>query len=175
MAERTSGAISIGNSGNLTGGQAFLALDTGEKITRFQWTELPMPAAVIKRVNQLGKNEPSILTFTNRHGQEIGDTTQDFDPGVNDELTGVDQMGNAEPAGVDTDFDMEPTGVDFDTKPTGVDFDAEPTGVKVEADHGNVHDPVPQEQVETHQGDRMDGLGQQVPTPSQWGWMQQSN
>jgi len=106
MAKRTRGAISTGNSGNLTGGQAFLALDTGEKITIFQWTELPMPAAVIKRVNRLGKNELSILTFTNWHGQEIGDTTQDFDPGVNDELTGVDQMGNAEPAGVDTDFDI---------------------------------------------------------------------
>jgi hypothetical protein len=55
MVERTRGAVSMGNSGNLTGGQAFLALDTGEKITRFQWTELTMPAAVIKRVNQLGK------------------------------------------------------------------------------------------------------------------------
>ena len=40
-----------------------------------------MPAVVIERVNQIGKNEPSILTFTNRHGQEIGNTTQDFDPG----------------------------------------------------------------------------------------------
>ena len=49
MAERTRIAISIGNSGNLTGGQAFLALDTGENITRFQWTELPMPTDVIKK------------------------------------------------------------------------------------------------------------------------------
>ena len=66
-------------------------------------------------------------------------------------------MGNAETAGVDNDLDVEPTGVDFDTKPTGVE---------VEADHGNVHDPVPQEQVEMHQGDGMEGLGQQVPTPA---------
>jgi hypothetical protein len=86
------------NSGNLTGGQAFLALDTGEKITRFQWTELPMPAAVIKRVNQLGKNESLILTFTNRHGHKIGDTTQDFNPGgddntLDDELTDLPAIG----------------------------------------------------------------------------------
>ena len=51
LAERTRGAISIGNSGNLTGGQAFMALDTSVKITGFQWTELPMPTAVIERVN----------------------------------------------------------------------------------------------------------------------------
>ena len=48
---------------------------------------------------------------------------------------------------------------------TGVDFDTEPTGVEVEADHGGVHESVPQEQVEMHQGDKMDGLGHQVPTP----------
>ena len=58
LAERTRGAISIGNSGNLTGYQAFMALDTGAKITRFQWTELPMPKAVIERVNQIGKDKP---------------------------------------------------------------------------------------------------------------------
>ena len=44
-----------------------------------------MLMAVIERVNRIGKNEPSILTFTNRHGEEIGDTTQDFYPGVEDE------------------------------------------------------------------------------------------
>jgi hypothetical protein len=58
LAERTRGAISIGNSGNLTGYQAFMALDMGAKITRFQWTELPMPKTVIERVNQIGKDEP---------------------------------------------------------------------------------------------------------------------
>ena len=82
LAERTRGAISFDNSGNLTGGQAFMALDTGEKITRFQWTELPMPTAVIERVNRIGKTELSLLPITNRHDEEIGDTTQDFDPGV---------------------------------------------------------------------------------------------
>ena len=36
LAERTRSAIAMGDSGNLTGGQVFLALDTGKKITRFQ-------------------------------------------------------------------------------------------------------------------------------------------
>ena len=111
-----------------------MALDAGEKITRFQWTELPMPAVVIERVNQIGKNEPSILTFTNRHSQEIGDTTQDFDPGVDDD-TGIEPLAD------------EITGVEQppndDGESTGVGFDAAPTGVEVEADHGDVHEPVP--------------------------------
>jgi hypothetical protein len=86
---------------------------------------------VIDCVNLLGKNEPSILTFTNRHGQDIGDPAQDFEPRAdedddsfvahpNDELPGVDvQSGDAELPGVDTDFDAEPTGVEVDTEAYG--------------------------------------------------------
>jgi hypothetical protein len=51
----------------------FLALDTGHIITWHQWVVLPMPPAVIARVNLLGRAEPSILTFTDRHGRKIGD------------------------------------------------------------------------------------------------------
>ena len=36
-----------------------------------------MPPVVIARVNMLGKAEPSILTFTDRHGREIGDYIKD--------------------------------------------------------------------------------------------------
>ncbi len=88
---------------------------------------LRVPPAVIDCVNVLGINEPSILTFTNRHGQDIGDLAQDFEPCVdeddnsfvvhpNDELTGVDvHSGDAELPGVDMDFDTKPTGVEVDT------------------------------------------------------------
>ena len=48
-----------------------------------------------------------------------------------------------------------------------MEFDTKPTGVEVEANHGGVHESVPQEQVEMHQGDEIDGLGHQVPTPQQ--------
>ncbi len=47
LAPRTRAAISLGNSGNLSGGQMFLALDTGHTITQLQWVVLPMPSAVI--------------------------------------------------------------------------------------------------------------------------------
>ncbi len=72
LAPRTRAASSLGNSGNLSGGQMFFVLDTGHTITRYQWVLLPMPPAVIAQVNVFGKNEPSILTFTDRHGWETG-------------------------------------------------------------------------------------------------------
>ncbi len=92
---------------------------------------LPVPLAVIDRVNLLGINEPSILTFTNRHGQDIGDLAQDFEPHAdeddnsfvthpNDKLMGMDvHSGNDELPGVDTDFDTKPTGVEVDTEAYG--------------------------------------------------------
>ena len=58
------GAISMGPSGNLSGGQRFLALDTGKLIVRNCWKELPMPLAVIDRVNGIGHAKHSILVFT---------------------------------------------------------------------------------------------------------------
>ncbi len=131
LTPRTRAAISLGNSGNLSGGQLFLALDSGQTIVRHQWVVLPVPPAVIDHVNLLGINEPSILTFTNRYGQDIGDLAQDFEPRAdendysfvahpNDKLTGVDtHSGDAELPGVDTDFDTKPTGVEVDTEAYG--------------------------------------------------------
>ncbi len=37
------------------------------------WKELPMPTAVIDRGNVLGRTERSLLVFTDRQGQVIGD------------------------------------------------------------------------------------------------------
>jgi hypothetical protein len=103
-------------------------LDTGHTIIRHQWVALPMPPAVINPVDLLGQREPAMLTFTNRHGRDIGDNNpQDTDSvGILDddsiiihpavEIPGVDTtMDPAETAGVDPDFDVEPTGVDMDT------------------------------------------------------------
>jgi hypothetical protein len=121
----------LGNSGTLSGGQLFLALDSDQTIVRHQWVVLPVPPAVIDCVDLLGKNEPSILTFTNRHGQVIGDLAQNFEPCAdedddsfvahpNDELSGVDvHSGDAELPGVDMDFDSKPTGVEVDTEAYG--------------------------------------------------------
>ncbi len=67
LAARMCGAISMGPSGNLSGGQRFLALDTGKMIVGNRWRELPMPLAVINRVNLLGHAERSLLVFTDCH------------------------------------------------------------------------------------------------------------
>ncbi len=87
-----------------------------------------MPPAVIDHVNLLGQRKPAMLTFTNWHGQDIGDNNpQDANSvGIlNDDsiiihpavkIPGVDTtMDPAETLGVDPDFDVEPTGVDMDT------------------------------------------------------------
>jgi hypothetical protein len=119
LAPRTRAAISLGNSGNLSGGQLFLALDSGQTIVRHQWVVLPVPPTVIDHVNLLGKNEPSILTFTNRHGQDIGDIAQDFEPRADEDDDSVVAHPNDDLPGVDTDFDAKPTGVEVDTEAYG--------------------------------------------------------
>jgi hypothetical protein len=131
LTPRMRAAILLGNSGNRSGGQLFLALDSGQTIVRHQWVVLPVPPAVIDHVNVLGINEPSILTFTNRHGQDIGDLAQDFESCAdedddsfvahpNDKLPGVDvHLSDAELPGVDMDFDAKSTGVEVDTEAYG--------------------------------------------------------
>ncbi len=122
LAPRTRGAILLGNSGNLSGGQMFLALDTGATMIRHQWVVLPMPSSVIDHVNFIGWREPSILTFTNWHGQDIGENPQDIDLDGNEDLESIvaDPTGNTgvidgnNITGVDQDFAVKPTGVDTD-------------------------------------------------------------
>jgi hypothetical protein len=73
LAAHRHGAISMGPSGNLPGGQRFLTLDTGKLIVRNRWKELPMPLAVIDQVNVLGCAERSLLVFTDCLSRAIGD------------------------------------------------------------------------------------------------------
>jgi hypothetical protein len=100
-----------------------------------------MPPAVIARVNLFGKNEPSILTFTDWHGRKISDHPQDVEPSGNDDDSVVELISDVIP-GVDftPEYDAELPGVD-------TDFDAEPIGVEVDSDY------VPQELT------KVDGLG----------------
>ena len=73
--------------GNLQGGFKFINLKTGRAITRHSWDRIPITDTVIKRVNELGKGEPELFTFTNRQGNLIGDVdvSESHDPaGVED-------------------------------------------------------------------------------------------
>jgi hypothetical protein len=89
---RTKGAICLGPSGNVQGGYKFMSLRSAKKITRRSWDEIPMPDTVIARVNELAKNQPEQLMFTDRHGRPIGDVkipgvdggTQNLDNEINE-------------------------------------------------------------------------------------------
>jgi hypothetical protein len=63
----------VGSVTYVTKSYLFLALDTGKIINPAQFTEIPMMASVITRVDQLGSSEPELLTWTNRRGEIIGD------------------------------------------------------------------------------------------------------
>ena len=51
LAPRTMGAICLGPTGNTQGSHWFMSLTTGNKVSRNQWTELPMPDDAVQRVN----------------------------------------------------------------------------------------------------------------------------
>ncbi len=136
LAPRRRAAILLGNSGNLSGGQLFLALDTGHIITWHQWVVLPMPPAVIAQVNLLGRAEPSILTFTDRHGRKIGDYPWEPKPVEDDDDHHVmEYIDDAIPA-IDKQDDPEIPGVDAEpTSEPNNEPIVEPTGVEVDCDH----------------------------------------
>jgi hypothetical protein len=107
LAPQTQAAILVGSLGNLSGGRVFLALDTGHTIIRHQLIALPMPPAVIDCDKLLGQCEPTMLTFTNRHGQDIGDNNpQD-----------ADSFGNLDDDLIIIHSAMEIPGVDMTTDP----------------------------------------------------------
>jgi hypothetical protein len=117
MVARTQGAISLGPSKNRQGGQLFFTLTTAKVVVRHSWNIIPMPTAVIARVNALAADQPSLLTFYDRAGREIGDSDADA------QQTGEPQY---ETPGVVAD----------DAKITGVDSKEDP-----ESDPSNDYDP----------------------------------
>ena len=54
---RTTGAIALNTSNGAQGGYQFMSLTTGDRLSRQQWTELPMPNWVIDKVESLAKAE----------------------------------------------------------------------------------------------------------------------
>ena len=117
----TVGAICLGPTGNLQGSYKFLNLRTGKKITCRNFTPLPMPQAVIDRVNQLSKldSQPELLTFFDRNGNEIGDNAthslvsetnivQDADPTTNEDEVSPDHDPQAPETNEDLQLDQDP-------------------------------------------------------------------
>ena len=74
MEPRTNWAICLGPTGNMQGSYKFLSLNTGKKIVKRNFTEMPITEteSVIKRVNEMGRkdNLQKGLSFKNRNGIE---------------------------------------------------------------------------------------------------------
>ena len=83
----TQGDIYLGPCGNLQGGFKFGILKTGQKITRYNYDEIPIPQIVINRVNVPGKDQPENFIFTDRKGWQIGES----------KITGVEEDQNVTP------------------------------------------------------------------------------
>ena len=155
---RTRGAISLGRSGNLQGGFKFMALNTGMKIARRTWDVIPMPDLVIARVNELGSNQPALMTFTDRHGRLVGDL----------EIPGVPPDDDDElPALIDNDDDELPALIDDAIEIPGVDVDGlenpAPQNVEMINDLDNLEADPPLVEVETVEEEGVPVL--QAPAP----------
>ncbi len=132
-----------------------------------------MPPAVIARVNLLGKAEPSILTFTDRHGHEIGDYTQDEHTADEDGLVvEYDHIDDVLPV-ISLQDDNQIPGVHKEppAKPTGVEVDPEkvPQETNFEVDDGL--EQVPQDTSHEHEptqnptGEPTNAPAQEDPAP----------
>jgi hypothetical protein len=94
MSERTRGAVCLGPSANFQGSYKLLCLRTGRKIVRKQFTELPMPDSVIKRVEAISARDKRSgnMVFSARDGTTIGDDRDDDDD--EDVTAGLDNGEN---------------------------------------------------------------------------------
>jgi hypothetical protein len=69
MESRTVGGISLGPTGNIQGSYHFLSLLTGRRIKARSFTPLPMPAEVVKKVQDMATREDEELEFLDRNKQ----------------------------------------------------------------------------------------------------------
>jgi hypothetical protein len=119
IAERNHGVICIGPTDNFQGSYKMLCIRTGRPLTRKQFTELPMPDSVIKRIEarEIKEKQDKVITFTYRNDDTIPDDTDD----------------NKVIAGVENDDDD-------DTRP---DVDNDPPGIALE-NNMEAQDPEPE-------------------------------
>jgi hypothetical protein len=56
-----------------------MSLQSGRKVTRTSWTELPMPRQGVERVHALAADQPEKLIFYDLHGRAIGDSSTNIE------------------------------------------------------------------------------------------------
>jgi len=91
MAARTSGAIALRPTGNLQGSHYFLNVSSGRRVTRNNWTALPMPNEVIHAVHRLAAACKKFkgIVFTDSKGNIIDDDNSPKNEAEIAEITGV--------------------------------------------------------------------------------------
>jgi len=79
MASRTTGAISLGSTGDIQGTYRFMSLRTGDIIVRRTWTELPIPSEVIDRMTELYVNESDDVDYQHELDEleELGEENEE--------------------------------------------------------------------------------------------------
>lgn len=99
MQSRTVGAIALRHTGNAQDGHYFLSMETGKRVSQYQWTEVPMPTDAIRRLHSLaGASAVAELTFGDRNNalvedsdafeSDTDDDSSESDSGEEDEALG---------------------------------------------------------------------------------------
>jgi hypothetical protein len=124
---RSVDAIALGPTGNRQGTYNFLTLDTWEKVTRNNWTELPMPRQIIDIVNNKGRSNkqrpvPRHNNFTFEWRPSIPIDQDDMNT-TNNEL---ENETNDEVDDNNTTIDNENTNINIDRNENGdEDYDSD--------------------------------------------------
>jgi len=117
MESRTTGAISLGGTGNIQGTYKFLSLRSGEIIVRRTWTELPVPRDVIERVEELAINEPEYNDADDKNEEEVDEVDDNCDPEIAEEERLIDRNELGESGVIETENEKEENNqIDFNTE-----------------------------------------------------------
>jgi hypothetical protein len=124
MAPRTRGVVCLGPTGNFQGSYKIMCHQTGRKLTRKQFQELPMPESIIKRIEAIAEKEKqeTNLVFSDRNEEPLHD-----DDAVNDDVT----------AGVENDDDDDDDNTSHNNNPPGIML-GELVGNEDEASEGEI-------------------------------------
>lgn len=118
MATRTIGAIALRPTGNVQGAHFFMSLQSGRRLVRNRWTEIPMPADVIARVKAMaGSAAYNRLVFGDSENAETHEVIESDDDASNsdsesDEDEWSSDSGDNDDSNSDDDAPQDQQGID---------------------------------------------------------------
>jgi hypothetical protein len=109
MGQCTLSCIFLGPTGNMQGGHWFMSLTSGERLIRYQWTELPMPNEAITCINNIGKRQgiPTLLTYANRYRAKLPETLGDYPSSSDKDDSNDDTYSPPEISNDDSNFSVD--------------------------------------------------------------------